>query len=123
MAIESGIPDLPKDGIIFLDSCAFGKDNPAPRDTKKEKYSINYIKKETARLEALTTQLSSMDNWCIIKEVLEEFKDGNLTFNYRIESSRVTQEKKAFERLLRQRKETLRLLEQEHVIEYFSLVI
>jgi len=117
------LPFFPKKGIIFLDNCAFDKDDYILRNIKKKEYSLRYLKEDTARLESLTTQLSVMNNWYIIREVLEEFIDGNSTFKYKIRYLKSIQVRKAFEKLLKQREKTLILLDQKHVIANNSLVI
>ncbi|MDD5191617.1 MAG: hypothetical protein PHH54_02155 [Candidatus Nanoarchaeia archaeon] len=122
MAIKSGLPFLPNEGIIFLDNCAFNRDDYIFTNIERKYHSPAYLKKEIVRLTSLKTQLSVMDNWCTIKEVIEEFIDGNRTFNYKIKSSNCIQREKALKNLLEQRKETLQILNQEHVIADNSIV-
>jgi len=118
------LPIFPTKGIIFLDTSIFGLD-----DYKKQ-YSISnhphfiikYIKAESSRLLNLKNSLLNFDNWSIIKEVQEEFIDGNKFFKYKIKYIKDRNTKSALTRLLKQREKILKLISQEHVIADNSLV-
>jgi len=118
------LPIFPTNGIIFLDTSAFGLDDYKLQYTSQKNrfYSISYLKKNTSRLLNLKDLLLNSDNWLIIKEVKEEFINGNEFFKEIMKKIRDRNTKSAIKNLLRQRKKILELISQEYVIADNNLV-
>jgi len=106
---------LPEDMAIFIDTSSFGLDNykNVYSSTDNRKYSISYLKASTSRLEQLTAKLSQMDNWRIIKEVLEEFKEGDKFYSDMARKIKCRQIASAFKKAFKQREKTLELLRKD----------
>jgi len=122
MTINSELPTLPKKGIIFLDNCIFSQEHDDPRGNKKRHYTVKNLKQGIIRLDYLKENLSILDNWCTIQEVLEEFKEGQVSLRYEIRVSRSNQTKKLLEKILIKREGLFELLNQRHRIANNNLV-
>jgi len=103
---------LPEEMTIFIDTSSFGLDDydNIYAFTENGKYSISYLKANTSRLEQLTEKLSQMNNWRIITEVLEEFKEGNKFYEDMARKIKCRQAASAFKKAFKQREKTLGLL-------------
>lgn len=116
MKYKYKIPIFPEKGIIFLDTSSFGIDD-YDGVFKNESYSsITRLKIETSRLIKFKEILLQKNNWIIIKEVLNEFLDGNSGLEKEARNTRINQRKSAFKRLIRQRKNILKLFIDHQII-------
>ncbi len=119
------LPTIPEYLILFIDNSAFKLEDYEVRYPEligeRKKYRIPYLKENRSRLEKLTTKLFRMTNWTTIKEVIEEFKEGNKYFRRRRRIEKCRQLKAAYTRILHQRTKTLRLLNNKYRLADYDL--
>jgi len=102
---------LPEEMTLLIDASSFGLDDyKGIYKSDNRKYGISYLKADTLRLEQITEKLSQMNNWRIIKEVLEEFEEGNELYELRVRRITCRQVASAFKKAFKQREKTLELL-------------
>jgi hypothetical protein len=109
---------LPRDEVLFLDTCVFSLSGKDSRDMGLTAYHDQWagqdreiILEELARLNMLERRLREWNNWVVTDEIIEEFQRGNQKLGYRSRDKRSPSMGHALYSLLCKREKTIRLLE------------